>query len=208
MKTPIVVLEGTWWSNHEVPLVLPYFHALAISHRHIDLCHRTIRCVEDIAYYVSRIPKNAGALLYFACHGNNLHLKPSDERSTVPPEKLFEALSLAKSGAISFVHFGCCEMVDPTDRRRSHQTILEACGAKWASGYTKTVDWLQSMFIDLALVADIFVPHHNRDGKSFKLKNEATDFFSLYEQAARQLGFSALAEVSNGTILLPERMRR
>ena len=24
---PVCILEGTWWSNHEVPLILPYFHA-------------------------------------------------------------------------------------------------------------------------------------------------------------------------------------
>jgi hypothetical protein len=51
-KAQVVVLEGTWWSNQEVPLLLPYFHALSISHRDIDLSHRTIRSVEDIGYYV------------------------------------------------------------------------------------------------------------------------------------------------------------
>ncbi len=68
-RAPVYILEGTWWSNHEVPLILPYFHALATSHREIDLSHRTIRGADDIAYYVSKISRNAGAFLYFACHG-------------------------------------------------------------------------------------------------------------------------------------------
>jgi hypothetical protein len=84
---------------------------------------------------------------------------------------------------------------------------LSACGAKWASGYTKSIDWFQSTFFDLALVSEVFVPHRiATDGRSFKLKNEALGFVLKYEQAARQMGFSALAEISTGQMLLPERM--
>ena len=206
-KAPIVVLEGFWWSKHEVPLVLPYFQALATSHRNIDLCHRTFRNAEDIEHYVSHIPKNAGAFLYFASHGRNSQLSP-DPRTDIPTEAVVEALHAAKEGAISFVHFGCCEMVDSQDRRGSHKRIMEACGARWASGYTKEVPWLQSMFIELALVSEIFVPHRKSDGRSFKLKTEAEGFINMYEQAARQLGFSALTKVSGGEMLLPERLRQ
>lgn len=206
-KAPIYILEGTWWSHHEVPLVLPYFHALAISHRSIDLSHRTIRCLEDIEYYVSKISKNAGAFLYFACHGDHNCLVPADSRSKIPQDALLKALAKAQPGAVSFVHFGCCEMVDKK-RRLSHEYILKACGAKWASGYTKAVDWLRSTVFDLALVSEIFVPHCKYDGKSFKLKNEAGNFVKLYEQAARELGFSALAQVSSGPMLIPKRLNQ
>lgn len=206
-KAPIVVLEGLWWSKHEVPLVLPYFQALATSHRNIDLAHRTFRTAEDIDHYVKHIPKNAGAFLYFACHGRNSHLNP-DSRTYISSETVVKSLQSAKDGAISFVHFGCCEMVDSQDRRGSHKRIMDACGARWASGYTKEVDWLPSMFIELALVSEVFVPQRQYDGRSFKLKTEAKGFIALYEQAARQLGFSALTKVSGGEMLLPERLRQ
>jgi hypothetical protein len=205
-RAPVFVLEGTWWSNHEVPLVLPFFHALAISQREIDLSHRTIRTPEDIKFYVSKIKKNAGAFLYFACHAADLEFN-FDGESWVRMNAIIEALQKAKEGAVSFVHFGCCEMIDPNDRRESHRRILSACGAKWASGYTKSIDWFQSTFFDLALVSEVFVPHRiATDGRSFKLKNEALGFVLKYEQAARQMGFSALAEISTGQMLLPERM--
>jgi hypothetical protein len=202
-KAPVVVLEGTWWSNHQVPLVIPYFNALAASHRDIDLSHRTICSAEDIAYYVSRIAKNAGAMLYFACHGGRLSLVPADGRSPISQAALLEALAKAKEGAISFIHFGCCEMVAPDDRRATHQRVLGACNAKWASGYTKSIDWLPSMFLDLALVSEVFVPYH--DG-GVQLKRQADNFVRMYEQLARELGFSALAEVSAGNLLFPERL--
>ncbi len=208
-KAPVVVLEGTWWSNHEVPLVLPYFHALSISHREIDVSHRTIRSVEDIGYYVSKIRKNSGVMLYFACHGEGLHLKPAGERDKkIAQADLLTALKEAKEGAVSFVHFGCCEMIDPNARRKTHESIMNAAGAKWSSGYTTSVDWLQSMFLDLALVTEVFVPQHAvPDGRKAKLKKRATDFVATYEQLARELGFSALSQVTGGATLFPERLR-
>ena len=203
-RAPVVMLEGSWWSNHEVPLVLPYFNALSNSHREIDLSHRTICSAEDISYYVSRISKNAGAMLYFACHGNELNLEPADGRSPIPPAVLLDALGKAKEGAISFVHFGCCEMVGSKNRRETHQKVLDATGAKWASGYTKKCDWLQSTFLDLALVSELFVPDHkSSDGRVTPLKRQADGGIRTYEQLARELGFSALAKVSAGNLLFP-----
>lgn len=207
-KAPIVILEGEWWKSHEVPLVLPYFHALSISHRNIDVSHKTIRSVDDIAYYVSRISKNSGAMLYFACHGEGLHLKPAGERAKISQEKLLEALGKAKEGALSFVHFGCCEMVDPKARRQSHQVVLSATGAKWASGYTKSVDWLQSTFLDLALVSELFVAQHDEDdGRVVKLKSKASAFVKTYSSISRSLGFSALSTFTGGAKLFPGRLR-
>jgi hypothetical protein len=207
-KARVVVLEGAWWSNHEVPLVLPYFHALSISHRDIDLSHRTIRSVEDIGFYVKRIPKNSGAMLYFACHGEELHLEPVGKRAKINQQELLDALGEAKEGAVSFVHFGCCEMIDPNARRETHQKILAASGAKWSSGYTTSVDWLQSMFLDLALVKEVFVPQcASEDGRVTRLKKRASEFVSSYEQLVRKLGFSVLANVTGGAQLFPDRLR-
>lgn len=207
-KARIVVLEGTWWSNHEVPLVLPYFQALDISHREIDVSHRTIRSVDDIAYYISRIPRNAGVMLYFACHGERLELKPTQDRERIETSILCDALQKAKRGAISFVHFGCCEMVEPGDRRKSLSEYLEATGARLASGYTKQIDWLESMFLDLALITNVFVPFaQSPDGRVAQLKKRTSKFVQNYEQLARGLGFSALSTSSNGSAsLFPQRM--
>ncbi len=205
-KAPLVVLEGLWWSKHEVPLVLPYFQALATSHKNIELSHRTFRSAADIKHYVSNIPKNAGAFLYFACHGHQLHLCP-ESKVSISTDEIIDALGFAKYGAVSFVHFGCCEMVDSRNRRGHHEQIMNACDARWVSGYTKEVGWLQPIFIELALVTEIYVPLRKQDGRSFKLKNQAENFFNMYEQTARQLGLSALTTVSGGEMLLPERLR-
>ncbi len=158
MAISCYVLEGTWWSNREVPQVLPYFQALENSGNRINLSHRTIRNIEDINYWVSKIRKNEKAFLYFACHGENQMLVPSD--NPISSDKLHRALRQAKEGAIEFIHFGCCEMISPNERRRSLEAYLSVSGAKWVSGYSKAIDWLPSMLLDLALIADLAIPYH------------------------------------------------
>ncbi|MBE7515127.1 MAG: hypothetical protein HS105_00735 [Chloracidobacterium sp.] len=206
-KARIVILEGTWWNTHEVPLVLPYFHALEISHREIDISHRTFRNADDVSYYVSRIPKNSGVFLYFACHGVDSELKPAGERSRISWEALQEVLSSAKDGAISFIHFGCCEMVRSGARRETLEPLLDISGAKWVSGYTNEIGWLESMLLDLALVSQVFVPFSwASDGRTAQLKRRATKFVENYEHLARQLGFSALCRLTNKDLLIPSRL--
>ncbi len=146
-------------------------------------------------------------MLYFACHGEALHLMPAGRRDKIDQVELLDALGKAKEGAISFVHFGCCEMIDPDLRRVTHQKILDATGAKWASGYTTSVDWLQSTLLDLALVTEVFVPYcASPDGRITKPKKTAQAFVDSYEQLARALGFSALSQFTAGTKLFPERL--
>ncbi len=207
-KAPVVVLEGTWWSNHEVPQVLPYFEALSTSYRQIDFSYRTIRKNDDIAYYVSRISKGSEALLYIACHGENKELVPSNNKDRIQEHQLLEALGEAKTGAISYIHYGCCEMIDTDDRRACHGRIMDATGAIWSSGYTQYVDWFRSMFLDLAIIKEVFISQHSTiDGRKSQPKKTATTFFNDYNQLSRSLGFSALMKVSNGYELLPNRLQ-
>jgi hypothetical protein len=208
MASRCYILEGSWWKAHELPQVLPYFQALAATQGTISLAHRTIRSIDDIAYWVKKIPKNGRSFLYFACHGEGLDLLPGGRRSRVSRDALLDVLSEAKVGAIAFLHFGCCEMVDPRHRRRSLQDLADASGAYWVSGYTSSVDWLRSMFLDLALLAEVyltFAKTGNRRGP--KLQSHVQRFIRDYEQLARALGFSGL---SRGVVakdnLFPQRL--
>ncbi len=166
MGSRCYILEGSWWKAHELPQVLPYFQALAATESTIGLAHRTIRSLDDIAYWVKKIPKNSRSFLYFACHGEELDLLPGGRRSRVCRQDLLEVLSEAKEGAIAFLHFGCCEMVDPHHRRQSLRDLADASGAYWVSGYTSSVDWLRSMFLDLALLAEVYLTFATAAGPS------------------------------------------
>ena len=205
------ILEGTWWGPRELPQVLPYFRALAATQAKITLAHRTIRSADDVAYWVKKIGKNSRSFLYFACHGDMMDLLPDGRRSRICREDLLGALGEAKEGAVSFLHFGCCEMIAPQQRRNSLQQFANVTGAHWVSGYTRSVDWLRSMFLDLALVSDVYLPFAkagNRRGP--KLKSQARQFITDYEQLARALGFSGLSSraVMGRDPLFPARLRR
>lgn len=206
-KARVIILEGSWWDEHEAPQILPYFQALAVTHEDIEICHRTFRHIDDIEFYVSRIKKDEGVMLYFACHGYQGSLQPSGD-TNISVSQVAQALGKAKPGAIAFVHFGSCEMVAHGRRRESHLAIMEACGAAWVSGYTRPVDWLPSTFLDLMLVANIFAPQHGEtDGRSKRINHNANNFYEMYEQTIRHLGFSALSAGSAGERLYPPALR-
>ncbi len=211
MKAPVYIFEGTWWSKKETPLVLSYFQALAASHGDIDLSHRTIRSVADIEYYVKRLSKGERAFVYFACHGEQMYLRPADARSRIAPEQLYEALATAKDGAIGYLHFGCCEMVEsaPGKRRASLARLMNASGARWVSGYTKEIDWLRSTLLDLALVSEFYAafPRGRKRGGP-RVDTVARAFLASFDQLARGLGFSGMSRAASGkTRLFPARVR-
>lgn len=210
MKAPVYIFEGTWWSKKETPVVLSYFQALAASHGNIELSHRTIRSAEDIAYYMKTLRKGDRAFVYFACHGERLWLKPAGARSRISPDVLCSALSEAKEGAIGYLHFGCCEMIGESSesRRTSLSRLMEASGARWVSGYSKQIDWLRSMLLDLALVSEFYsaFPRGRKRGGP-RVDTVAREFVGSFDQLARGLGFSGMSRAASGrTKLFPARV--
>lgn len=210
MKGKCVILEGSWWRTHEAPQVLPYMQALAASNGGFDIGHHTLRCADDVKFWIKKIPKDARALVYFACHGEGQDLLPVGERSRVTRAELIDALACAKRGAVSFLHFGCCEIVDRKRRRKSLSELAQACDAYWVSGYTESVDWLRSTMLDIALVAEMYVGFA-RAGlrKGPKLQGQAKRFLADYNELARRLGFSGLSYLGQGRNyrLFPARLR-
>lgn len=204
MRAPVFVLEGAWDNPHEAPQILPYFTAYAQSHRYIDLQHRTFRCVEDIEYYVKKVPKQERAFFYFACHGNEGNLIPSDGRSKISIQAVENALSNAKEGSIEFVHFSCCDFVKSTNRRQTLSKLREAVDASWVSGYTRGVDWLSSTLLDLAFIDNVYVPWHRSDKPA--VEDFITNFTNDYEQLARSLGLSGMYVHRREESLFPKRL--
>jgi hypothetical protein len=202
------ILEGTWWSSRETPQILPYFQALANSGKGIELSHRTFRNLEDLMYWIRKIRKNEGAFLYIASHGVGLSLVPTSSNEKIENRKVIEALKEAKPGAISFLHFGCCEMIDANNRRACLDAYLTASNAKWVSGYDMAVDWLPSTLLDIALIAELAVPYYQDTRvKTPRLSIRGLKFIRDYEQLVRSLRFSAAYRDTQGyTRLYPARL--
>ena len=210
MVASVYVLEGAWDKPVEAPQLLPYFSAYEQSHREVRVFHRTIRTHSDISYYLSKIPQRSRSFVYVACHGQVGLLDPSDKENQMPVAVIKEALKSAKEESVSFLHFGCCEFVQPAEgpRRQFLASLADSVdGGRWVSGYTKEVDWLPSTLLDLALISEVYVPWRKKPTHVAAAKKRAEKFVKRYEQLARVLGFSALSRIDTTDTLFPARLR-
>jgi hypothetical protein len=83
---------------------------------------------------------------------------------------------------------------------------MKSARAQWVSGYTREVDWLSSTLLDLAIVANIYVPW--RTSAPVKEQKDARkEFVAGYEQLARSLGLSSLSALDGEEVLFPRRLR-
>lgn len=203
-KSTILVLEGIWWKSQKAPLTLPFLNALTGLYPEIEIRHRSIRNLADIEYYVRELRKGSKSMVYIACHGDQQVLCPSDGVE-IEADALGDALSKSAYDSISFVHFSCCEMINENNREDFLNSIMDATGADWVSGYSESADWIQSMLLDIAMIAEVFLDFNQaKDKREAPLKRSTDKFFRLYEQLASELGFSAYASVSSGRILFPQ----
>jgi hypothetical protein len=204
MTISCYIFEGTWWNHRETPQILPFFLALQNSGNRINLSHRTFRNADDIGFWISKIKKDEKAFVYFACHGENLKLIPTDSNKAINNDELLKAIANnAKSGAIEFLHFSCCEMISKENKRLTLKNYLNASKAKWVSGYSESVDWLESTLLDLTLIAKLALPYNNDSNKiSPKLSIRAKNFSLNYEQLIRSLKFSGAYKNGKGEVEL------
>jgi hypothetical protein len=200
------ILEGTWWNYREVPQVLPYFQALAMTHPHLRVSHRSIRTASDIEFWVKKIRKGERAFLYFACHGYKLDLYPIGERHPIRNAELLEALGAAKPYSIDYIHFGCCQMIRRMRKDESLTSYLNATGAIWASGYSKMVDWFQGTLLDLALISELAIPMHlDSKDRYVKPSYRGKRFTTDYNLQSKRLGFAGGYINSDGQLrIFPE----
>jgi hypothetical protein len=124
-------------------------------------------------------------------------------------DDLLTSLRAAKPGAIEFLHFGACEIIEEGNRRGRLLALSKASRARWVSGYVKDVGWLRSMLLDLAVVAELFLPFYPETSRQRPhLPARARWFLETYGQLARALGFSGLARQLGGVDrLIPGRLR-
>jgi hypothetical protein len=208
-KATILILEGAWWSKNEPPMVLPYFQAYEQSHADVKINHRTFKNADDIAYYIKALPKNSQTLVYFACHGETSALLPSDGRQKIDLNKLCEILKdVCIDDKVAFLHFGSCSFIDSNSRRKNLEFLMNASNARWVSGYTKNIGWLESTFLDLVFVSEVFRPFFkSKDQRNNPITKLGDGFVNRYEQLARALGFTALAQPKTlPTELFPARL--
>lgn len=207
-RAPVWIFEGTWWDHHESSKVLPYFQAVSSTVAPLDIGHRTFRSADDLEYWIKKIPRGTSAFVYVACHGNGEGLWPVSN-TLISVDELCATFTAAKDGAIGFLHFGTCGVVDGTNRRASLQRLRRAARARFVSGFTRPIDWFQSTLFDVVIAAELFVPYYlDARHSAPKLAKRASDAYREHQALARRLGFTGLVSTaSGGETMIPARLR-
>jgi hypothetical protein len=214
----ILILEGSWWQKTEAPKMLPFFQALASTQSGIRLSHKSFRSAADIGYWLSGLRKGGEAFVCITSHGEAGELAPvSGDDARITVDDLEKVLPMGK-GAIGFLHFSSCLMFAGANRRAIHERLAEASGARFVSGYSRSVPWMKSTLFDLTLIDELFIDHHKqlkrakRSGKllaSPKLKSRTARFFKANDSLIRHLCFSAYSKnMAGDSTLYPERLRQ
>ncbi len=79
-------------------------------------------------------------------------------------------------------------------------------GAVCVSGYTSNVAWLESMLLDVAFIARVYVPWRRHFRDKLRAHEGASFFMQHYETLIRSLGFSALSDLAGTRRLMPTRL--
>jgi hypothetical protein len=74
------------------------------------------------------------------------------------------------------------------------------------SGYTEAVDWLPSTLLDIAFLAQVYVPWHKAPTMRANAEKQARAFLTQYETLVRSMGFSAISGLRPEQALLPARI--
>jgi len=183
MFKSILVLEAPWDSDSlESSSVWPMIREFAAV-RGIKAFHQTFFDKASFDHWVKAYDEEPGAgakLLYIACHGGNGQLGGLTKRLN----RTSIQAAVQKATTISFVHFGSCLFGSETNLE---ELLNAAPHLRWAAGYDKEVDWVDSTLFDILLWGRI----ESRDEETHRKKTHtlASELIGQVQGLADQLGF-------------------
>ena len=190
MAKNIFCLEGEWLLNSKQskfnlktePLLnwLREFHDCKVL-------YRNILSREDLGYYLDYFGSHARVreqydIVYISCHGWNHQLCLEGDNGDIDLTELAELAGDALQDKI--VHFGCCKTLANDN---ASLIFKEMTGARLVSGYTKTVDSMNSAVADAALFNQLMCLTNVG-----VIKNRDSKFYKTFASLLDSLGFVAI----------------
>lgn len=152
---------------------------LLYATRGTKFVHLTCSTAEELRFNLRHHRRyRSYGIVYLAFHGQRGRLVLADG-SNLPIEDLMELARGSLEGCL--VHFGSCWTALADDYLYDFLTVT---GASLATGYTKSVDWIDSAAMDL-LILDWAREYHN--GKSLIDK-----LMDTYAGLVKETGFTAV----------------
>lgn len=145
----IFCLEGEWQEKdlrkkQGISSMLQFLH----DNCNIEYVHRKLSTVESFLNYLQSLKRGnlkKYDIIYLAFHGysNNIYIAKGHELSLEELAEQTEGLFVDR-----VIHFGSCKTLFTSERRLLE--FKEATGARLISGFTKTIDFVDSTLLDIA----------------------------------------------------------
>ncbi len=145
----VFALEGDWQEDlRRGGTMRPAFDLLA-EQEYLQVVHRDVGTTTELEYYARKWTDrryNRFKVVYLAFHGEPGKLCVGEE--TLDLERLGEIMGDACRGRV--VHFGSCLTMRVCEERL--RAFKQRTGAAAVSGYTRTVDWLESCTFEMVMI--------------------------------------------------------
>nr|WP_308212652.1 DUF6642 family protein [Nocardia zapadnayensis] len=181
-KPGIWVMEGYWSRDvNDVRTVRPMTQALADS-KIANYVHRHINDVDDLINGLTLLgqrKQDKYNIAYLACHGSSGVIELSGD--SISLDEL--AGRLPKAGILEskLLHLSACSVLHDEDACKA---LLDTSGAQAITGFTKDVDWLESLAFEL-LMFNAFAGYQ-------RLGNFVRSMNKNYGELSERLGFTVI----------------
>jgi hypothetical protein len=195
-KVMIQMLEGSWTESTELPTVLPFLQAYANLKSSIGsselynilISYKSFRTLEDIRYYTSIKNCFEWNFLYVASHGtkgNKIAPSSDSKLEDIDIMDIVKSTLNPQSNKFYHIHFGSCYAVNEKLMDELNMLMCKYGDKKlpwFITGYSKEVDWFDSMIFDLALI------NHSTTYRG-SAENPFKKLLKDYSVLAKRLGF-------------------
>lgn len=156
----IICIETDWYFHDRKVLdkssaepMLKFFYDY-LKKEKFDYIYRKVATKEELQYLLNQLKYKAFddfSIVYFSFHGNNGGIKLEGEKDFLTLEELADmAGSVLKDRC---VHFSSCRTL--YCKKDSLDYFLSKTDPAYLSGYTKSVDYLDSALIDMVLLKQL-----------------------------------------------------
>ena len=159
-----------------------------MKHRNdMDFVHRRVATKSELIFYLQQLRKatfNKYEIVYLSFHGQTQHIFLEGEKKQKNTVSLMELADIANGAFINkFVHFSTCRTFLGSEIEL--EAFKNKTGARLVSGYTRSVDYTLSSFMDIAYFNEI-------NNTSVKFNTIVNRIDKLYSGLKQELGFKIL----------------
>ncbi len=153
----IYCIETVWFGTKDQTSVRPMLQLLEASFLQVPFIHRTAQTKREFQLNLRKwleLRPSEFPILYLGYHGRPGKVEFEDETgSAMTFVSVGEKLSELGGCNYRLIHFASCSTLNLSGNAAGR--FLETTNASAVSGYTKDIDWMESMALDLLLLESL-----------------------------------------------------